>query len=707
MSESEEIEKLQRELAQSQSQRKVLADELANTTELLEERIQGLSGVRRIVDALKHTANLPRVFEAILDAILQETTAENCSLMQLDLTNGTLGMRAAKGQQDQIARYHEDVVVTPFEIGKGVAGYVADSGHIVSVADVSTDARFVEVDGSDQEIGSLLCLPLGIDGQVIGIVNASHPHPNNFQDNDERLLGLMADQIALVLSNIQILDETQRLNHLLSEERQRLQGLVDNLPNGVCLLEEDGRVAVANPYASAYLQVLVGDKKNPDSLSALGGRSIKDFITPQSDGVPHEVVVDDQIFEIEVSPTVQGTTTGGMVLVIRDVTLERESQSRLEQQGRLAAVGQLAAGIAHDFNNLLTTVIGYAQLLELTQDLSEDALDRVRTIASQGERATQLIQQILDFSRKSPVQRKPLALVPFVKEVVKLLERTLPESIRIETNLRGENHRVLGNVTQLQQVFTNLAVNARDAMGGTGDIGIGLEAIEVGGEQPAPLPDMEFGQWVKWTVSDTGSGMPPDILERIFEPFFSTKSAKKGTGLGLSQVYGIVKQHGGEIEVQSEIGVGSVFTIYLPQESEKDVDTLSSGSAPTEGLRETVLIVEDEEDVREMTKQLLEHLNYQVLTATNGQEALTEYKKHIDDVDVILSDVVMPQFGGLELARFMHKAGIKIPIVLMTGYHADLAGSRFPGNVVVCLEKPLDLSRLGQALRDALDLSSE
>lgn len=166
-----------------------------------------------------------------------------------------------------------------------------------------------------------------------------------------------------------------------------------------------------------------------------------------------------------------------------------------------------------------------------------------------------------------------------------------------------------------------------------------------------------------------------------------------------------MKQHEGEIGVQSEEGVGSVFTIYLPQALDEKVDAQTEGLAPVGGRNETVLVVEDEENVRELAKQMLEHLNYKVLLATNGQEALTEYKKHIDDVDVILSDVVMPKFGGLDLANFMYKAGLKVPIVLMTGYHANPDDPQLPGNVVVCLEKPLDLTRLGKALRDALDQS--
>ena len=700
----EDIQQLRISLEQAISQREILSEELQKANLQLENKIHGLSGVRRIVDALKHIRDVPKVLEVILDTVLEETTAENCSLMTLDKEKKELVFRAAKGQMDTVANCNPDMGRSPFRLDGSIAGRAVQSCKAIYIADTSTESQFQSTSDMKVKIGSFLCVPLIIDGEAIGVINFSHPRVHVFDDSDQPLLQLIADQVALVLNNIQIMDETQQLNHLLLDERHRLEGLVENLPNGVCLLDANWQVSVANSIARDYFMVLVGTRE-PETLRWLSDRAIEDLMTPRQDGLPHEVATGSppQIFEIEVSPIYSGTTEGGLVLMIRDVTQEREVQGRMEQQDRLAAVGQLAAGIAHDFNNLLTTVIGYAQLLEIAEDLSDLAKERIRTIGTQGHRAVQLIQQILDFSRKSNVQRKPLGLTSFLKETIKLLERILPESIEIITEFDQGDFMVEANVTQLQQVFTNLVVNARDAMDGTGELRIVLTSLELGPEDTSSLPDMAPGSWVIWKISDNGTGMPKQVAERIFEPFFTTKERGKGTGLGLAQVYGIVKQHSGEVRVESDEGVGTTFTVLLPQIVGTDIDTQADAFVITSGKQETVLVVEDEEEVLELTKSLLEHLNYKVIAVSEGQKALEACKKYLDEIDLVLSDIVMPGLGGIDLARLLKAAGLDIPVVLMTGYVVDQdEGEKIPENVFAVLNKPLDLDTVGRTLRDAL-----
>jgi len=240
-------------------------------------------------------------------------------------------------------------------------------------------------------------------------------------------------------------------------------------------------------------------------------------------------------------------------------------------------------------------------------------------------------------------------------------------------------------------------------MDGGGELRIALSSSEISAEDVPPLPDMAPGSWVIWRVSDNGTGMPKQVAERIFEPFFTTKERGKGTGLGLAQVYGIVKQHDGEVTVESDEGVGTTFTILLPQIVSTTIDTQADGLVITSGKRETVLIVEDEEEVLNLTKSLLEHLNYQVLTASNGQKALEVCKKHLDEIDLVLSDIVMPGLGGIDFAQLLQTADVGIPVVLMTGYPSDQEGKRnIPENVFAVLHKPLILEKVGQILQDAL-----
>ena len=333
-------------------------------------------------------------------------------------------------------------------------------------------------------------------------------------------------------------------------------------------------------------------------------------------------------------------------MVIRETTQERAVREKVEEQDRLAAMGQLAAGIAHDFNNILTSIIGYSQLLSMRPDTPGPAKGHLQQIVSQGSRAAQLVRQILDFSRKTAVERQPLDLVLLLKEAVKLLERTIPESIQIVAEWSDNEYVVEANLTQLQQVITNLAVNAKDAMPNGGELRIKLSSLHLDPEERPPLPEMEPGDWAVWTVSDTGAGMPAEVLKHIYEPFFTTKQPGEGTGLGLAQVYGIVKQHKGTIEVESELGQGTTFRIYLPQTGQAKAPLQQEEAYIPTGDGETILVVEDESVVRQVVRSMLEDRGYRVITASNGQNALEVYESHCDEVQLVVTDLVMPEMGG-------------------------------------------------------------
>ncbi|MFQ5421666.1 MAG: ATP-binding protein, partial [Anaerolineae bacterium] len=303
----------------------------------------------------------------------------------------------------------------------------------------------------------------------------------------------------------------------------------------------------------------------------------------------------------------------------------RQSQENLVQQERLTAVGQLAAGIAHDFNNIMASIILYADLLLQTavNELSEKAVNRIRIIKQQGNRAAELTQQILDFSRKTILQQEAVDLRPFLREIHQLLQRTLPENIHTTLELGDEPCIVEADATRLQQIIVNLALNARDAMPDGGHLHIGSRAFSLTENAPPPLPEIEPGNWVMISVSDDGSGIPADILLHIFEPFFTTKSPA-GSGLGLAQVFGIVDQHHGHIKVASEVGQGTTFTIYLPNMAAQPPVPQEGTAEPTPALSgngELLLVVEDEPVTRIAITQALQSLNYRVWAAANGIEA--------------------------------------------------------------------------------------
>lgn len=388
----------------------------------------------------------------------------------------------------------------------------------------------------------------------------------------------------------------------------------------------------------------------------------------------------------------------------QDIHERKRVEAQLQQQERLAVVGQLAAGIAHDFNNIMAVIILYALMLEKTEDLSERNQERIAVINQQAWHASRLIEQILDFSRRAVLEEQSLDILPLLKEQVKFLRRTVPENIQIALNFRQDDFTVIADPTRIQQMITNLAVNARDAMPEGGILGIDLERITVEYDQPPPLPEMEPGEWVKMTVMDTGIGIAPDLLVKIFEPFFTTKDPEKGSGLGLAQVHGIVGLHKGHIDVESTVGEGTTFTIYLPAQAAHSANILT-GNIPTtaRGQGEVVLIVEDKAALREALKEILEMLDYKVLEAKNGLEALVLMASHGEQIALVLSDVIMPEMGGVALLKALRENRWQTPVILLTGHvlKEDYDELQAQG-VTAWLTKPPSLDQLAQAIANAL-----
>ena len=381
----------------------------------------------------------------------------------------------------------------------------------------------------------------------------------------------------------------------------------------------------------------------------------------------------------------------------------RALEEQLFQSQKLESIGTLAAGIAHDFNNLLTGIIGYAQLLQRRADIPEVVRRHLGTINKQGQRAAHLIRQILDFSRKSVIQPQFLDLVPFLKETTNFLQRTIPENIRIILDIESIEHPVNADPAQIQQVVTNLAVNARDVMPDGGELRLRLSRFTLeSGERP-PVAEMPPGEWVVLSVSDTGMGIPPEHLPRIFDPFFTTKEVGRGTGLGLAQVYGIVAQHEGFIDVKSRMGKGTTFIIYLPILSAWE--EMPEEKAPEElpvGRGETVLVVEDERVVLKMLRSLLAESGYRVLTAGNGQEALETYDRHGDEIALVLTDLVMPGMSGMELFHMLKERDPGVRVAVITGYPLEDGGEELLSRgVVAWVQKPVDFGKLTQVMREA------
>ncbi len=391
--------------------------------------------------------------------------------------------------------------------------------------------------------------------------------------------------------------------------------------------------------------------------------------------------------------------------VARDITEQRRLEEQLRQSQKMEAIGQLAGGVAHDFNNILTAIMGYGELL--LEDLGPDDRRRgdVLEIRKAAERAAALTRQLLAFSRKQVLEPRVLDLNEVVTNLDKMLRRLIGEDVELRTVLGSDLGAVRADAGQLEQVIVNLAVNARDAMPRGGKLTIETADVELDGEYAARHVGVTPGRYVMIAVSDTGIGMDEGTKARIFEPFFSTKGPVKGTGLGLSTVYGIVKQSGGNIWVYSELGRGTTFKIYLPRVDEP-AEALRPSAEPAAGLRgsETILLVEDDEPLRVLARRTLTSRGYTVLEADRGATALRVAREHREPIHLMLTDVVMPEMAGHEVARQLRNSHPETLVLYMSGYTDETIvhhGVLEPG--IAYLQKPFTPEALARKVREMLD----
>lgn len=561
---------------------------------------------------------------------------------------------------------------------------------------------------------SFVILPIeGEDQTLLGILTVYAREERGFDEEELALLEELTSDLSYGI--ISMRSETERKQAL--EEVHRLkefnEGIIQTITEGIFIEDEQGRFSFVNPAAASILgydpEELIGLPYTavipPDQLEHLQRMNAR-----RREGIADQYELElirkdgSRLISL-VSATPQyaaGRFTGSLV-AIADVTELRNQERKAQLQERLAVVGGLAAGIAHDFNNMLSAIILYSQLVLQRASLPDDDQRRIETIGHQAMRGAYLVSQILDFSRKAIVERRPWDLSQSLLELKPLLEHTLPENINIRYEYPEADYIVNADPTRMQQIIMNLALNARDAMPEGGELRFELQRMQV---QPgkSPFMDMADGEWVQLIVTDTGCGIPQEVLPHIFEPFFTTKSVGKGTGLGLAQVYGIVKQHDGYIDVVSQKGKGTSFSIYLPFHEGTPVEIEeSAGNERIDGAGRTILVVEDESAIREAAAEILRSLNFQVLEASSGKDAIDIIAEERQAVDLILSDLVMPDMGGRELQKILRQGYPEVRIVLITGYPMGEATKELlEQQDVTWMNKPFGYEDLIRVVRRAL-----
>jgi two-component system cell cycle sensor histidine kinase/response regulator CckA len=390
---------------------------------------------------------------------------------------------------------------------------------------------------------------------------------------------------------------------------------------------------------------------------------------------------------------------------IRDITEHKELEALVRHSQKMDAIGQLAGGVAHDFNNILTVIQGHTALLVAGGGGKEADQDSVRQIAEAAARAAGLTRQLLAFSRKQVIQATTLDLNEVVSNMSRMLQRILGEDVKLSVKPSPRPSMVHGDAGMMEQIVLNLAVNARDAMPEGGRLTIATATEQIGAAFVRDNPEATPGRYVCLSVSDSGCGIATEHLSRIFEPFFTTKGVHKGTGLGLATVYGIVKQHKGWMTVQSEIGKGSTFTVYLPLNERPSAITKRRVAESARGGQETILLVEDEAPVRMLARMVLERSGYAVLDAPHGLAALAIWKAERDRVDLVFTDMVMPEgMSGRQLADHVLADRPEMRIIITSGYSVEVFGKELaPSDNVTFIQKPYSPEPLLACVRAMLD----
>ncbi|MDE3100278.1 MAG: PAS domain S-box protein [Verrucomicrobiota bacterium] len=543
-------------------------------------------------------------------------------------------------------------------------------------------------------------------------IEYSLTHPSGENLYEARLVPLPKDEIFAIVRNV---TARKRAEDELRRNEERFRSLIENASDMITVINESGTIRFQSPSSERVFGFPAAD---------MAGRSIFDFIHREDSARFRDTL--RRILQAaapvaaqfrmkhrdggwrvisSMARNVPGEAPDGYVIInSRDITENIKLEEHLLQAQKMEALGQLSGGIAHDFNNILTIIRGHVSLMEFNPAITPQLGDSIAEIRLASERAANLTRQLLAFSRRQRMHAATIDLNEVVSNMTRMLQRILGEDVSMFIHCAPRPAMVHADLGMIEQILLNLAVNSRDAMPRGGRLVIQTANVQISPEAAAQSPSARAGVFVCLSVSDTGSGIPPDVLPRIFEPFFTTKDVGKGTGLGLATVYGVVEQHHGWINVHSEPGRGTTFRIYLPRSEKEDAIESPIPTMPSvRGGNETILLVEDEPAVRALVRSILTRAGYHVLEAPNGAHALDLWRQHHDRIKLLLTDMIMPGgMNGRELAQqfAQEKPGLKV--IYASGYSANAAG----GDLIEgtnFLAKPFNPLKLAQVVRSRLD----
>jgi signal transduction histidine kinase/HAMP domain-containing protein/ActR/RegA family two-component response regulator len=572
-------------------------------------------------------------------------------------------------------------------------GLTLSSGEMIVVNDVETNTHFTNPPlFSEHGIHSSITVAIPTRGRPFGVIGAHASQRRDFSPEETQFLIAVATVLGMAV-------ERRRAD----VEIEKAASFAKLNPAATMEFAEDGTLSYFNE-AAQNLALSVRKNHPREVLPAEIHEIIHDCLNTGRSRMRLETEMNGRTFSWLFHPVLPSHVVH---CYVDDITDRLNLEEQLRQSQKMESVGQLAAGVAHDFNNMLTIIQGHSSAMLAKLALPQEILDPLQAVYFAAERAAGLTRQLLMFSRKNVIQSDLLDLREVVGNMSRMLERLLGETIRLDFKAPNELPAVEGDIGMIEQVIMNLTVNARDAMPGGGRLSIGLDTVTIDDDYVKSHADARAGRFVRLQVTDTGIGMDTSTLQRIFEPFFTTKEVGKGTGLGLATVYGIVKQHEGWVEVTSEPQKGTTFHVYLPA-SDKTVSAPKVKLPPAimaAGGSETILIVEDEAILREMARDILAGYGYCILEASSGREALDQWREKADEIDLLLTDMVMPEgISGAELARqlLVHHPGLRI--IFTSGYTANEVNTELLVKMrAIYLQKPYTHADLAKTVRECLD----